>query len=164
MDSLIGQLKDTTLVNNHIQREGNNQELVDPENIEQFVVKNSSELINQSLDVMNNVKDYIMASGDPDSISALSELINASSKAIESLNKIVIQNKRSATTMAAKSLDVTAKYAIEEKKNENALIATREEVFKKMLAEAKVIDIDEGKDEVSLDEQSCQADLPDSQS
>ena len=113
---------------------------------------------------MNNVKDYIMASGDPDSISALSELINASSKAIESLNKIVIQNKRSATTMAAKNLDVTAKYAIEEKKNENALIATREEVFKKMLAEAKVIEVGEDTDEVSLDEKKCQAELPDSQS
>lgn len=145
MDSLIGQLKDNTTVNNHIQKESTRQELIDPENLEQFVINNSSNLINQSLGVMNEVKDYIMASGDPDSISALSELINASSKAIESLNKIVIQNKRSATSIATKTMDVNAKYAIEEKKNENALIGTREEIFKKMLAEAKVIDVEDPK-------------------
>ena len=138
ISSLVDQLKDTTLVNNHIQKEEN--ELVAAENIEQFVIKNSSDLINQSLDVMNNVKDYIMASGDPDSISALSELIRASSGAIESLNKIVIQNKRSATTMATKQMDIAGKYAIEE-------------IFNKMLAEAKVIEADETDTNLSDDQE-----------
>ena len=82
-----------------------------------------------------------MASGDPDSISALSELIRASSGAIESLNKIVIQNKRSQTTLTAKTMDVNAKYAIEEQKNDAAIIGTREEVFRKLLNDAKVIDV-----------------------
>ena len=141
LSSLIDQLKDTTLVNKHIHKKANKSDLIEPENIEEFVIKNSSELINQSLDVMNNVKDYIMASGDPDSISALSELINASSKAIESLNKIVIQNKRTATSIATKHMDVTAKYAIEDKKNENALVARRDEIFEKILHEAKVIEV-----------------------
>ena len=79
---------------------------LDPSDVEEFVIKNSGHLVQQSLDVMDNVKDYIMASGDPDSISALSELINASSKAIESLNKLVVQNKRSATTIATKTMDI----------------------------------------------------------
>ena len=161
LDSLIGQLKDTTLVNNHIQKESVKEELVAPENIEQFVVKNSSELITQSLDVMNNVKDYIMASGDPDSISALSELINASSKAIESLNKIVIQNKRSATSIATKTMDIQSKHVIEDKRNENALIATREEMFNKILNEAKTIEVKEA--EVSLDDPDLQTEPQDNQ-
>ena len=84
-----------------------------------------------------------MASGDPDSISALADLIKASSGAIESLNKIVVQNKRSATTLTAKKMDTEAKYAIEDKRNENALIASREEVFKKILAEAKVVEVED---------------------
>lgn len=150
INSLIDQLKDTTIVNNHV-RENEPTELASQEDIENFVVRNSSELINQSLDVMNNVKDYIMASGDPDSISALSELIRASSGAIESLNKIVIQNKRSATTIAAKQMDVQAKYAIEEKKNENALIANREEIFKRILDQAKVIDVEKPDESPSSD-------------
>ena len=142
INSLVDQLKDATLVNNHIQKDEAAQEL-QKEDIEDFVIKNSSELINQSLDVMNNVKDYIMASGDPDSISALSELIRASSGAIESLNKIVIQNKRSATSIATKQMDISSKHAIEDRKNENALIAGREEIFKKILDQAKVIDVND---------------------
>lgn len=139
LKSLVEQLKDTTLVNNTVQKKPEEFHL-DKDDIEDFVVQNSGKLITESLDVMNNVKDYIMASGDPDSIGALSDLIRASSGAIESLNKIVIQNKRSSTSIVTKKMDVDAKYAIEEKKNENALIGTREEIFKRVLSEAKVID------------------------
>ena len=41
-------------------------------------------------------------------------------------------------------MDVEAKYAIEEKKNENTLLCTREEVFKRILNDATVIDAEEG--------------------
>lgn len=142
LDSLIDQLKDTTAVNNHVQR--NYDELCDdttPEELEAFVIKNSSSLVNKSLMAIDEIKDVITASGDPDSISSLSELIRASSGALESLNKIVVQNKRSATTLTAKKMDTDAKYAIEEKRNESALHGTREEMFKKILADAKVIDV-----------------------
>lgn len=149
IDSLVDQLKDTTCVNNEIQSK--NELKLEKENIEDFVIENSGKLIKQSLDVLDNVKDYIMASGDPDSISSLADLINASSKSIESLNKIVIQNKRSATTLTAKQMDNQAKYAIEEKRNEHAFVGSRDEVFKKILNQAKVIDVEESKSEESLD-------------
>jgi len=142
LDSLVKQLRESTKVNKKVDKEAEQAGLA-PEDVEEFVVRNSGELINQSLEVMNEVKDYIMASGDPDNISALADLIKASSSAIESLNKIVIQNKRSATSLATKTMDVNAKYAIEEKKNENAYIATREDIFKKILDDAKVIDVQE---------------------
>jgi hypothetical protein len=142
IDSLVNQLKDSTTVSNKIQT---NEDLpVEKDDIEDFVIQNSSKLITQSLEVMESVKDYIMASGDPDSISSLADLINASSKSIESLNKLVVQNKRTATTLLAKKMDVEAKYAIEEKKNENTLLCTREEVFKRILNDATVIDAEEG--------------------
>ena len=149
ISSLVDQLKDNTLINNQVEKNGDQFDL-DKDQLEEFVISNSGKLISQSLEVMDNVKDYIMASGDPDSISSLADLINASSKSIESLNKIVIQNKRSATTIAAKEMDISSKHAIEDKRNENALIGTREEIFKKILDQAKVIDV---KDEDDKDEQ-----------
>lgn len=140
IDSLVDQLKNNNIVNSEIQ---SNEELsLEKDQIEDFVVKNSGKLINQSLEVLDNVKDYIMASGDPDSISALSDLINASSKSIETLNKIVIQNKRSATTLTTKKMDVDAKYAIEEEKSTKGFVGSREEVFKKILDQAKVIEVE----------------------
>ncbi|MAF36938.1 hypothetical protein CL622_07510 [archaeon] len=151
LDSLIDQLKDNTTVNNHVRQ--NYEELCDdssPEQLESFVIKNSSKLVSKSLTAIDEIKDFITASGDPDSISSLSELIRASSGALESLNKIVVQNKRSQTTLTVKQMDVQAKYSIEEKKNDNALLGTRDEIFKKILDEAKVIDIKDNT-EVTLD-------------
>ena len=144
LDSLIDQLKDTTSVNKHVEQ--NYDELCEemsPEQLEAFVIKNSGKLVNRSLNAIDEIKDFITASGDPDSISSLSELIRASSGALESLNKIVVQNKRSATTLTVKQMDVQAKHAIEDKKNENALIGTRDEMFKKILDQAKVIEVDD---------------------
>ena len=145
LNSLVDQLKDVTSVNNQVNKTKDElcAELnADPKDIEEFVVSNSGKLVRQSLHAIDEIKDYIMASGDPDSISALSELIRASSGALESLNKIVVQNKRSATSIAVKQMDHASKNAIEEKRNENALIASRDEVFKKILSDAKVVTID----------------------
>ena len=98
IDSLIGQLKDTTKTNKNIQKEAESIGL-NPSDVEDFVIKNSSKLVEHSIEAIDEIKDYILASGDPDSISALSELIRASGGALESLNKIVVQNKRSATSL-----------------------------------------------------------------
>jgi hypothetical protein len=159
LNSLINQLKDTTLVNKYVQKQ-QSEDNVTPENIEEFVVKNSSELINQSLSVMRDVKDYIAASSDPDSISALADLIKASSSAIESLNKIVIQNKRSATTLVSKKMDVDAKQTIEDTKTSNAFIGTRKEIFDKLLKDAKVVDVEETDVDSSNPDQSNQPSQP----
>ena len=138
IDSLLNQLKSTSsnLTTNIPASSGD----ITKEQLEQYVIHNSTELINQSLEIMNNVKDYAAASGDPDSISALSDLVNASSKALDTLNKIVIQNKRSEASITAKAMDIQGRYHIEEKKNESALIASREEMFKLMMKDVKDVE------------------------
>ena len=145
LNSLVKQLKSTTTANNEARKEEKKSEELTPEDLEQFVIKNSGDLINQSLDTLREVKDYVMASGDPDSIGALADLIKASSSALDSLNKIVVQNKRSATTIATKVMDIDSRKAIQDTKevDPNAITGTRDEVFKKILADAKVIDVDD---------------------
>lgn len=160
LNSLVNQLKDVTSVNKQVANTKDEicRELnTNPKDIEEFVVANSSKLINHSLQAIDEVKDYIMASGDPDSISALSELIRASSGALDSLNKIVVQNKRAEQAITVKQMDHTSKNIIEDKRNDNALIASREEIFKKILNDAKVITIegeDLGPSPETLDQQS----------
>ena len=145
VDELISQLQDMSVVNddeatNQAEQSQDNQPL-SPEELEAFVIQNSSQLVNRSLNAIDQIKDVITASGDPDSISALSELIRASSGALEGLNKLVVQNKRTDTTLTAKKMDAQAKYAIEEKKNENALLASRDEMFKLLMKNANAIDV-----------------------
>lgn len=147
LNSLVNQLKDNNVVSNNLDRAPENSPLT-KDDVEDFVVENAGKLISQSLEVMENMKDHIMASNDPESISALADLIKASSSSIDTLNKMVIQNKRSATTIATKQMDIDSRHAIEDKRNENAFIGSREEVFKKILDEAKVIEI---KEEDTLD-------------
>ena len=110
-----------------------------PEEIEQFVVQNSGKLITQSIGIIDDVKDYMVAAGDPDSLSSLSELIRASSTAIETMNKIAIQDKRTKTTLAAKQMDIQAK-SIDVKPESDKLIGTREEMFKRLIKDAEVIE------------------------
>lgn len=150
LNSLVKQLQESTKVNKEVSRRAAEEGLA-PEDVEEFVVKNSGELINQSLDTLREVKDYVMASGDPDSIGALADLIKASSSALESLNKIVVQNKRSATSILTKKMDIDTKLAIEnEKPDKNSYIGTRDEVFKQLVKDAKVIEVTEDDLDTSL--------------
>ena len=140
LDSLVDQLKQSNSENKSVAA---NPETVNmtPEEIEQFIVQNSGKLITQSLGIIDDVKDYMVAAGDPDSLSSLSELIRASSTAIETLNKIAIQDKRTKTTLAAKQMDIEAK-TIDVKQSSDRLIGTREEMFKRLITDAEVIEED----------------------
>ena len=91
--SLVNQLKDNNTVSKNIDTTEADVPL-SRDDVEDFVVENAGKLITQSLEVMESVKDYIMASNDPDSISSLADLIRASSSSIDTLNKMVIQNKK----------------------------------------------------------------------
>ena len=108
LDSLVNQLKQSNKETKEVMEQPETVNMT-PEEIEQFVVQNSGKLITQSIGIIDDVKDYMVAAGDPDSLSSLSELIRASSTAIETLNKIAIQDKRTKTTLAAKQMDIQAK-------------------------------------------------------
>ena len=138
LDSLVNQLKQSNKETKEVMEQPETVNMT-PEEIEQFVVQNSGKLITQSIGIIDDVKDYMVAAGDPDSLSSLSELIRASSTAIETLNKIAIQDKRTKTTLAAKQMDIQAK-SIDVKPESDKLIGTREEMFKRLIKDAEVIE------------------------
>ena len=138
LDSLVNQLKQSNKETKEVIEQPETVNMT-PEEIEQFVVQNSGKLITQSIGIIDDVKDYMVAAGDPDSLSSLSELIRASSTAIETLNKIAIQDKRTKTTLAAKQMDIQAK-SIDVKPESDKLIGTREEMFKRLIKDAEVIE------------------------
>ena len=141
LDSLVDQLKQSNKENKQAAAQPENYNLT-PEEVEQFVIQNSSKLITQSLSVIDEVKDYAVTAGDPDSLSSLSGLIRASSSALETLNKITIQDKRTKTTLAVKKMDIDAKTIDAEQIDKTKLIGTREEMFKKVIKDAEVVEDD----------------------
>jgi len=110
------------------------------DNINEFILQKASKLINTGLGAVDELKDFIVQGQNPDEIAALSELISSTTKALEALNRINLQNKKAKTDKELKMLDVESRKSIANMlpgntitNNTNVLIASREEIFKKLL-------------------------------
>jgi vacuolar-type H+-ATPase subunit E/Vma4 len=114
------------------------------ENMEKFVVEKAGKLVEESLGVVTNVKDYISSAPESKDVGSLAELIAATATAIETLNKIIVTDKKNETLIKAKEMDIAARKEIKQVDNQNRLLATREQVFKMLIdsanKSAKIID------------------------
>lgn len=140
VQTLIDQLKDTTSFSKKVRK--NKDFELNKDDLEQFILNSSGKLITDSLTVLDNITDYVEAAPDAESVSSLAALMKASTDAIDTLNKVLIQDKKSNTQVGIKQMDIDAKKELADTTaSPNKL--TREEVFKKLLDDAKVIDIQE---------------------
>ena len=143
LDDLLGQLKS----NNKAAKELNKQqkcELINPadkEDLEQYIIEKSTILINQTVGALQNIQQQILAAPDPENISSYSELVKASTNAIDNLNKIVLQNKKTDTSRELKQMDIQSKAISDDKKLIGQAIATREQVLDKLMSDADVIEL-----------------------
>lgn len=109
-------------------------EAINPENMEDFIIRKAAHVIQQSIDVSEMIKDGIISTGDAESIEAYSKILTSSSNAIDVLNKINLQNKRIKSAKELETMKIDAKKSIGAKQvNTNILIATREEIMKQLV-------------------------------
>jgi len=115
------------------------------EDMERFVVEKAGKLVEESLEVVTNVKDYISSAPESKDVGSLAELIAATSTAIETLNKIIVTDKKNETLMKAKEMDIASRKELKESDNQTKLLATREQVFKMLInsanKSAEIIDV-----------------------
>lgn len=138
INSLLEQLKANNKATKEVEK-NNEQFNLDKEDLEQFVLNSSGKLIQDSVSMINNMKEYITAGGSPDDIHAFSELFKASTQAMEILNKILIQNKRGETTKEVKQMDIDSKQLMNTQ-NVQATLISRDDVLKQLMDDAKIID------------------------
>jgi hypothetical protein len=112
------------------------------EDVNDYIIKRTSTLIDTGLEAVEDIKDFIVQGQNPDEIAALSELISSTTKAIEALNRINLLNKKAKTDKELKELDIKGKKEIANSlpgnnitNNTNVLVASREEIFKKLLVD-----------------------------
>ena len=110
-------------------------EPVTSDNLEKFVIDKASDLINKSLNMVDEFQTVLGASPSEESAEAMANLINAASSAIETLNKVLNSNKRAQTSIKIKEMDVESRNKINERDNATRLMMTRSEVMK-LLQEA----------------------------
>lgn len=142
IDNLLDQLKDNTSFVKKVEKKKEKFNL-DKGELEQFILNSSGKLINDSLHVIDDMREFVEAAPDAETITSLAALMKASTDAIDTLNKVLIQDKKSATQVGVKQMDIEAKKALAEESSNKVNTLTREEVFKKLLEDVKVIDIEE---------------------
>lgn len=113
------------------------------DNINDYIMKRASQLIDTSIAAVENIKDYVVQGQNPDELAALSELVNSASKAIDTLNKINLQNKKAKTDKELKTLELQNRKEVagmlpsNNVVNNNLFVGSREEIFKKLLADSQ---------------------------
>ena len=116
---------------------------LNPEELEKFILNNAGKLVKKSIDMVDEVKQYVETAPESRDVSSLSELINASSSAIETLSKILVQNKRDKTQKEVKQMDIDGKKQLMQGEFNAKMMLSRDDVmkelFKKVEAEEKNI-------------------------
>jgi hypothetical protein len=106
-------------------------------------------LVESTLGAVQSLKDNVLTGSDPKEIAALSQLINAATKALDQLNKINLQNKQTKSNEEIKKLEIAANSKNPKlPQTTNVLIATRDEImsqlFDKTNKKTNSIDMVEG--------------------
>lgn len=113
-----------------------------PENLEKFVLDKSATLVTQSMDAVDNLKDYIQAGASDREILAFAEVVKASSAALESLNKLLQSKEKIKTSKELKEMDIKARKEMNTMDNQTRLLLSREDLMKQLIADSEnVIDI-----------------------
>jgi hypothetical protein len=135
---LLEQLKGTTKVKRDLEESNLN---LSKENLEDFLLQYSGKLIKGSVDYVEDVKQFITSAPDSKDLEALSKLVGASAAAIESLNKIHISNQNNENKKEIKQMDIESKKELQNNNNQRlGLTLNREELLKKLLNDAEIID------------------------
>ena len=115
---------------------------INTDNLEEFIKNNSSKLVTKSLDIVDNVNDYISSAPENRDVAALAELIKASSGAIEALNKLHTAKERNETQVAVKQMDIESKERLNVIDNQTKMLLSRDDVMKALVEkEDDVIDV-----------------------
>jgi len=141
IDDIINELKGDAVPSSALVKteQQTNCEKVSDDTVSDFVYQKTTEVIQSGLDAMNNLKNTFAMGADPREISAMAQLMNAVTKAIDSMNSINLQQKQAKNAVELKKMDIAGKKEIVSKlpASNNILIATRDEVINKMLDKPK---------------------------
>jgi len=110
---------------------------LDPEELEKFILNNAGKLVKKSIDMVDEVKQYVETAPESRDVSSLSQLINASSSAIETLSKILVQNKRDKTQKEVKQMDIDGKKQLMQGEFNAKVMLSRDDVMKELFAKVE---------------------------
>ena len=122
VNDIITQIKDHT---NNINT-SEKKDTPDITNLEEFLIEKTSSLITSSIDMVEDVKEYISSAPENRDVASLAELIRASSSAITKLHTSTEQNKN---RIEVKQMDVDSKEKLNTIDNQTKVLLSRDDVL-----------------------------------
>jgi hypothetical protein len=129
VNDIISQLKGTADVSKQRQEEVD----LTKDQLEEFIIKSSGKLVTRSLNLVDEVREYVASAPESRDVSSLAELINATVGAVESLNKIHISDERNKTQVKVKQMDIDSKERINITDNKTKILLSREDIMKALV-------------------------------
>jgi hypothetical protein len=138
VNDIIAQIKG----NNKTVREKKEDVTIDKDNLEEFIMKSSGKLVNKSLEIVDNVNDYISSAPENRDVAALAEVIKATSASIDTLQKLHSSNERNETQKEVKKMDVESKERLNIADNQTRMLLSRDDIMKALIdKDDDVIDV-----------------------
>lgn len=138
--NLVDQLKEDQKTNKTIVK--SEEFKLNKEDLEEFILNKTGSLVNSSIEMVNTVKQYVEAAPNSEEVESLSSLLRAATGSIDTLSKILVQDKRSETTVKVKTMDIESKSKLLDQDHQNKLLLSREDVLEQLISKAEVIEAD----------------------
>lgn len=149
MDDLINQLRENR---NEVKTARKSDEFkLKPEDLEQFILNSTGKLVQDSMDMVSTVKQYVECAPDSEGVSSLAELLKATTSSIDTLSKLLIQDKRAEASTKLKKIDIAAKAQLMDQEHSNKLALTRKEVLDQLIQNAEIVEVVDSDDQPSTD-------------
>jgi len=137
VNDLIDQLKVST---------SNSKELLNKDfnlpkdKLEEFVLNSTGKLVTQGLEIVEGVKDYVMNNPESREVQALSEALKAVASALSVIKDVHITQIKRDAAKDIKTMEIESRKMLKDDDRRERLLLSRDEVFKKIMDEAKVIE------------------------
>lgn len=134
VNDILSQIKDHKQTTQEIRKV---EEKLDVEKLEEFLVNKTSSLISSSVDMVEDVKDYISSAPENRDVASLAELIKASASAIDSLTRLHTAKEGNKSKKEIKQLDIEAKERMNIVDNQAKVLMSRDDIMKALMSEDK---------------------------
>ena len=153
LNDLVSELKHTKSLTGimappEIEDTATKPEKIDDNNIDDFIYRKSSILIQQGVDTIERIKNTVLSGATPETIEAYSKLMSSVASSIEILNKINLQKRKEKSAKELKQMDIdTSKKLLDKydghniKNQTNIIVASREEIMKALIGKASDLSV-----------------------
>lgn len=136
VDDILSQLKEHTT---EIKKADDIQ--LDEPDVKKFLITKTGTLVQSAIDSMQSIQQGLGQTTDADEIMALAKLIEASAKAIDTLNTLHNAQERNKTSKEVKQMEIDARERMNREDNDarKNLVFNREDLIR-VLAEPRVVE------------------------